>query len=782
MTVQDSGSRACDAYRFDSFEVRVRARILDYEGQPLDIQELPFQMLLALLERPGEMVTKEELRDRLWGQTFVEVDKSLYVVAAKLREALGDDVTRPRFIKTISGRGYRFIGKVTPVVQSTAELPAEPAPPAAPTATKEPGTRRRSWQIVAGSLLAIIASAAIGFYTYKFLHRPLANERDRVVVGGFSNNSGNPDLDKTLSFAIQLKLQESPYLSLIPDQNFRRLVNDPDSAPLQDELHACASLGGQLLLSGQILSQGQSYRILLSARRCADGRLLNTQTAEADSPATILSAVDRVTEQMRRRLGESENSLRKFNAPLTQSTTASLAALRVFTMGEENRSLGRYSESIANYKLAIDLDPQFALAYEHLGGSYTNTRQPSLSRQYYRKAFDLRDRTTDRERLSIISHYYAIATGEILRAIEDYEQWRTMYPRDFVPTNNLAVEYLEIGQPKKTVEFARRAIQLNPTSQLPYGTLAEAYAKTGDYANVNLLCHDPAHAEDDFFGLHDACFAAAFAQHDESGMQRQLQWARGKPYESILLSDTAWIAMYRGRVSEGRRLISQAKQNALQNNLPELAADLQLDSANVEADFGLAREAREDALSALGLAPEHATEQALAALALARVGDVPRSEVESRKASSQAPLDTLLNSAMLASVRAAIDLQKHDSKGAVQSLEETRPFDFCASIGPAPAYYRGLAYMQDNQPQQAINEFQQLLDRRLLASYPLYDPLTQLRLGRAYQMIGDRAHAAQAYSEAEKVWKDADPGFPPLQELHDYQRELDSTLRTQARR
>lgn len=772
MTARDSGSRACDAYRFDSFEVRVRARILDYEGQTLDIQELPFQMLLALLERPGEMVTKEELGDRLWGQTFVEVDKSLYVVAAKLREALGDDVTRPRFIKTISGRGYRFIGKVTPVVEPAAEPPTEPAPYAPLPETKEPGTRRRAWRIATLSLLVVIALAAVAAFTYRFLHRPLTNDRDRVVVGGFQNKTGNPDLDKTLSFAMLLKLQESPYLSLIPDQNFRHLVKDPDSASLQDELRACASLSGQLLLNGQIQLFARGYRILLTARRCADGRLLTTQTAEADSRTTILSALDRATEQMRLRLGESDASLRKFDVPLLQVSTSSLAALKAFTLGEENRALGLYSESIVNYKLAIDLDPQFALAYARLGADYTNTRQPSLSRQYYQKAFDLRDHTTDRDRLYIITHYYALATGEIERAIADYELWRTMYPRDFIPTNNLAVEYLEVGQPQKTVEFARKAIQLNPTSQLPYATLAEAYAKTGDYSSVNLLCHDPAHAEDDFFGLHDACFAAAFAQDDEAGMRRQLQWARGKPYESILLSDTAWIVMSRGRVSEARRLISQAKQNALQNNFPELAADLQLDSANLEADFGLVHEAREDALSGLDLASGHATEQGLAALALARAGDIPRAEVESRKANSQAPLDTILNSAVLASVRAAIDLQRHDSQGAVQSLEEARRFDFCASIGPAPAYYRGLAYLQDNEPQRAIKEFQQLLDHRLLASYPIYDPLAQLRLGRAYQMIGDKAHAAQAYSEAAKVWKDADPGFPPLQEIRVYEREL----------
>src|SRR5580658_7680883 len=178
MTAPNSGSRARDAYRFDSFEVRVRARILHHGGQPLDIQELPFQMLLALLERPGEMVTKEELGDRLWGQTFVEVDKSLYVVAAKLRDALGDDVKRPRFIKTVSGRGYRFIGNLTPVVEPSAEPPAEPAPPALLTETREPDAHRRSWHVATVALLAIIALAAIGTYTYRFLHRPLANDRD----------------------------------------------------------------------------------------------------------------------------------------------------------------------------------------------------------------------------------------------------------------------------------------------------------------------------------------------------------------------------------------------------------------------------------------------------------------------------------------------------------------------------------------------------------------------------------------------------------------------------
>lgn len=771
VTAPNSGSRPCDAYRFDSFEVQVRAGVVYKAGDRLHLQELPFQMLLILLERPGVLVTREELGRRLWGQTFVEVDKGLYVVAAKLREALGDDATRPRFIKTISGQGYCFIGDVTPGFEAASESLAEAVPPE-PLGETKPDAQRRVWHIATGCLLAVVATAVLGAYTYRFLHRPVANERDRIVVGGFTNNTGNPDLDNTLPFAMLLKLQESPYLSLIPDQNFRHLVKNPDTAPLQDKLHACVSVGGQLLLDGQILAFSHGYRILLMARRCAGGQLLTTEEAESDSQPAILSALDRATEKMRRRLGEPDSSLRKFNVPVTQVTTASLAALKVFTLGEEKRLLGLYPESIANYKLAIDLDPQFALAYAHLGADYSNMRQPSLGREYYRKAFDLRDRTTDRERLYIITHYYALATGEIGRAIEDYDLWRTIYPRDFVPTNNLAVEYLEIGQPQKAVEFARKAIQLNPTSQLAYGNLAEAYARTGDFADENVLCRDPAHAEDDFVGFHNACFAAAFAQHDEPGMERQLKWAHGKPYESMLLSDMAWIAASRGRISEARRLLAQAKQNALQNNLAELAADLLLDSANLEADLGLVHEAREDVQTSLALASGYASEQGMAALALARAGDIPRAEAESSRASSQAPLDTILNLAILASVRAALDLQRHDSKGAIKSLEEARPFDFCASIGPAPAYYRGLAYIQDNQPQQAIRELQRVLDHRLLTAFPVYDALTQLKLGRAYQMIGDQVHAAQAYREAASIWRDADPGLPPLQEIRVYQRDL----------
>jgi eukaryotic-like serine/threonine-protein kinase len=785
MAAFDQGVPKVKGYLFEGFEVSVPLGILRQAGVRLKIQDLPFQMLLVLLERRGEVVTKEELGKRLWDhKTYVEVDKSLYVMAGKLREVLGDDAAQPRFIKTVSGRGYCFIGDAIPLLESVADLPSphlvqKQESPARLTGRLQEdagGTvpRGRTRKLLAACVLAGICILVASPLAYRYLHRPLASAQDKVVLGGFTNNTGNPDLDRTLSSALQLKVQESPYLSVIPDQNFQALVKDPDTAPLPEEIRACASLNAQLLLRGQILAVAQGYKVLLRVWRCADGRLLTTEQAEAASQAGILSALDLASEEMRRRLGESGESLQKFNVPLVQATTPSLAALKSFTLGEEKRSQGRIPESIASYKLALDLDSQFALALARLGTIYHNTAQYSLSAQYYRKAYELPNRVTDRERLYIVTHYYEYATGEISRAIEDYELWRTLYPRDVVPANNLAVDYLSIGQPEKAMELSRIAIQLDPTNNIPYGSLANAYLMLGDYANVLKLCDDPVYGKMNVLGFHRVCYRAAFAQNDEVGMQHQMQWAHGNPDESLALDDAAWVAMYRGKVSEARALFLIAKDNALENNSIEGAANIQLDEANLEADFGYRQEARKDALSVLKLSFESPSEQAYAARVLARVGDVSQAQAIAQKSAAQAPLDTMLNSAVLATVDAAIQLQMHEPKAAIRALERTRQLDYSIEMELAPAYYRGLAFLEDKQPKRAAEEFQQVIAHRTLADFPVYATLSQLELGHAFQLLGDKSNAAKAYSEADRVWKDAEPGFPPLVQLRTYERALNA--------
>jgi DNA-binding winged helix-turn-helix (wHTH) protein/tetratricopeptide (TPR) repeat protein len=764
MQAQESGQPGCETYLFDSFEVSVRQRVLRQSGERLKLQELPFQMLLILLETPGEIVSKEELGRRLWGhETFIEVDKSLYVMAGKLREALGDNAAQPRFIKTVSGRGYRFIGEVTPVLTSPLAPRLVLTMPAS--ATRIPSR----WRMTLWTSLALVAVGGGMGLLYRYNHRPLASDQDRIVIGSFTNSTGNADLDRTLSSAVQLKLQESPYLSLISDHKFRAALKDLDSASLKQELTACSSLDGQMLLKGRILSKGNGFQILLTAWGCGNGRLLTTQGAEAASQAAILPALDLATEHMRRRLGEPESSLQKFNVPLVQATTASLAALKAFTLGEEKRAEGDMDAAIAGYRLAVDLDPQFALAYARLGTINNNVGQYSLSRQYYQKAYELKNRASDREKLYIVTHYYEYATGETQRAIQDYELWRTLYPRDIVPTNNLAVDYLQLGEPQKALDLARRAIQLEPTNELLYGTLAESYLKLGQYSQVQALCSDSEHGRLNSLGFHRVCFRAAFALHDEAGMQKQMQWAHGNPQECEALDDAAWVAMYRGKISEAHKLFAAAARSAAENKTIESEADVRLDEARLNADVGDLPAATEEARQVLKLPFESASEQAYAALALARAGAIADAQSVAKKAAAMAPLDTIVNSGLLAVVRASVDLQNHNPKLALNSLEETRPLDFCVYMELAPAYYRGLAYLQAKDPGRAAKEFQSVIDHTSLADFPIYVVLSEVELGHTYTVLGDRAKAAGAYKVAEEIWKDADPGFPGLLRLHVYE-------------
>lgn len=769
---QEPRTQRCEAYRFDCFEASVRLGALLQRGERVRVQDLPFKMLVALLERPGELVSKEELARRLWGQNiFTEIDQSLYVTAGKLRQVLGDDASQPRFIKTDSGKGYRFIASVTPVFASVAEQSA----PRCLTAEQTELTVKRTSRRTAFRFLAVVILAALGtgFAAYKYAHRALMNYQGRVLIAAFTNSTGDADLDGTFSSAIQSQLEQSPYINLISDNRFRALVKNPESASLQDELRACVKLDGQVLLKGRLLALAQGYQVTLSAWRCASGRLLTTEKAAASSQATILSALDLAGEGMRRRLGEPEASLRRFNVPTVQAATPSLAALKAFNLGEEKRFTGDLTIAVASYKLAVDLDPQFAIAYGRLGIMYYHTAQFALSAQAFERAFELRDtRTSDRERLYIITLYYRFATGQINQTIADYELWRTLYPLDVAPIHDLAAQYLSIGQPQRALDLARQAIQLEPTDDNHYELLAEAYLRLGDFANVKKMCEDPGHGNMTLMRFHLACYEAAFGQNDEVAMNRQLQWAQGNPQESEALDDSAWAAMYFGRISDARVLFRKAKDSAVQNKSTELAAGIELDRALLEADVGLLPAARTVAREVLKLPFEGASEQANVARVLARSGDTALAMNIAKKAAGMAPLNDLINSTMLAMVRAAVYMEKADPARAVEALEESREFELCSCMQLAPGYYRGLAYLQNNQPELALRQFQQIIDHRFLAPpFSVYLVLSQLELGHAYQLLGDSTSANSTFAKVEMAWKDADRNFPPLQKLRHYQEQ-----------
>ena len=781
----------CDVYRFDRFEAQVRTGHLLRGGKRVRIEELPFRMLVVLLETPGQVVSREDLRDRLWGdRTFGEFDNGLHVAAAKLREALGDNASQPRFIETVRRRGYRFIGQVEQVFEEPATVPSEPdskepialsevssAPelvPATLVATARSVLRGRKRLLISAIAAGAVLLAA-GIFVYGwYAHRPLAGNQDRIAVGSFSNSTGDDVYSRILASAFRVKLNESPYLNLIPDRQFRRELKSTatESPGLADELRACAIAKGQILLRGNLKAQSQGYQVQLSAWRCSNRNLLVTEHAHADAGVNILSALDDAAKQMRRRLGESEDSLDRFNVPLALATTASLTALDAFTQGEEKRANEQEVKAISDYQLAVDLDPQFALAYARLGTVYSNAGEYELSRRYYQKAFDLREHTTDRERLYIAAHYYSSATGEIQRAIDAYELWRSVYPHDMTPLNNLADEYIAVGKPEKSIGLALEAIHADPAAKLPYATLALAYLRSGNYQALGKLCQDPAYHTTDIMPLHNACYLLAFVRQDEAGMQRELDMVHGNPAESELLDEAAWAAMYRGRIAEAHRLFSAAEQSAHANHLDEFAIEIELDEANLEADLGYVKAAEDHVHHALQNAGDSAEMDAYGALALAQVGDIAGAEAEGKKLQRIAPKDTILNSVVLASAQALAAIRRHDAATALVALERVHPLDFCSEMELAPAYYRGLAYLEAGRPVEAKREFQSVVDHRALAPDSPYVPLALLKEGRVFQHSGDRENAAHTYQMVADIWKNADADFPPRAELERARLEL----------
>jgi eukaryotic-like serine/threonine-protein kinase len=804
MFVEDSHSLICNALRFDRFLVLVESGVLLRDEARIRIQDLPFRLLLLLLEAPGQVISTEELGRRLGRPESPLELGSLRVAATKLREALGDDATRPRFIQTVSGQGYKFIATVAPVsepvppkTELSAETPELPVPERGPLASADleirahefpqtpPGKlplSRRSVVWAAAALAAVIFGSAIwmGFHMLQVRRQEAAlseaSEPGAVVLGGFLNETGNHEMDETLSSALQVKMEESPFLRLVPNRKFRSIVHSPETATLSEELNACRSLEGHTLLRGQLSLHKSGQEVAVTAWTCSDGQPLDTQKIEANTTEDILPALSLVAEQMRRRLGEPNDILQKFHVPLSQATTSSLAALRAFTQGEEKRSQGLESESIHDYSLAADLDPQFALAFARLGAIYFNAGEYVLSQQNFEKAFALRGRTTDRERLYITANYYGCATGEINRAIEAYELWHKIYPQDIAPINNLAIEYLLVGQPEKAVALAKTAIQLDPTAYLQYGTWVQAYLKVGDFASLNALCDGPMGQQNNSPVFHMHCFQGAYAQNNEVALQRHLQWAQGKPQQGLLLQEAAMVALCRGMGAESWRLFQKTEDVGLRNGMTEFAAGTMLNEATFKADVGMTREARLEVQSAFKLTATGADLDASASLALARAGGVTDAQAEATRAASESPLNTLLNLGTLASTRAAVAMNRRDPATAIQALEVSRPYDLNEFMLLSPAYYRGLAYLQSKRPADATKEFQRVLDHRVMAPESPYIPLAQLELGRAYQLSGDHDRAAIAFRRMDELWKRADADFPPLKQLHRYELELASQL------
>jgi serine/threonine protein kinase/tetratricopeptide (TPR) repeat protein len=628
--------------------------------------------------------------------------------------------------------------------------------------------------------VGLIVLAVLGAINFALSHRRASqasrlNERDAVVLADFANSTGESVFDNTLKQALSVSLRQSPFLNILSDSRVAStltMMTRPPNTQLTNEVtrEICQRSHSQAYIGGSISALGKEYVLGLRAASCETGDVLAEEQTTADRKEEVLSALGKVAAKLRERLGESLASVTKYNQPLAEATTSSLEALQQYTEWRRVQREQGETASLPYMKRAIELDPNFAVAYASLGINYNNLSEPSLARENFQKAYELRDRVTQRERFFLEALYYNDVTGEIDKAIQTYTEWAGTYPADYVPHGNLGVSYNTLGQYEKSAEETNASLRIEPEDAVAYGNLAEDYRALDRIKDAKGALDEAAKRNLDSEFLHLHRYHLAFLENDLPAMQEQSSWATGKPgAEDGQLSDESDTEAYYGRMRKARELTRQAVDSAKRNGSSDTAALWQVNEALREAEFGntaLARKAAADAMS-LNSRPDI---ELLAALALARSGETVQSSALADKVAAEFDRDTMIQAYWLPTIRATIAINRGEGQKAVELLSVASQYELGEPMqSPAhgtlyPVYVRGEAHLRAGHGEQAAIEFQKIIDHRgIVANFPL-GALARLQLGRAYKLNGNADKAREAYAAFFVAWSEADPNIPVLKQ------------------
>lgn len=628
--------------------------------------------------------------------------------------------------------------------------------------------RSQSKKLVLGSAAALIV--AILAFLYWRSHRPTPNfsERDTLVIADFANTTGETIFNDILRKALALELEQSPYLNVLPERKVQAAIQQMEKLPEQaitPEIaqEVCLRTGSRAVMDGAIAPAGNSFHIVLRALSCQTGNPFETSNAVAKDRRDILSAISRAATHMRQQLGESLSSVQKFNQPLPEVTTASLEALREFSKA---RSLSSSTESIPHLKRALELDPNFALAYAQLGTTYWNVGQGKRGAENILKAHELRYRTSDRERFYIETTYYAFVTRELDKAEQSAREWVHNYPADSNAHRHLAILHTQLGRPDDAVREMQEAVRLAPDSPAAYGDLVGMLSAAGRLAEAK-AAYDEATAKNlDNPTLREYRYNLAFLQEDETGMREQVTWALAKPRteDNMLAAQSATEAYY-GHLQKAEEFTKRSVESDIRADALETASIKTGFFALCEAELGNAARAKSMAEQALKQDPGR-DGRMWAAFALARAGYLDEAQRVADALNREFPLDTLMQNQVLPNIRAAMHLRQRKPLQALEVLEVVRPYELSQdSIGfMYPAYLRGEAYLRANYPLKAVAEFEKLRTHRGIVSNLMTGALVHLQTARAYAMAGDKDSAKKSYQEFLELWKTADGDLQPLRQ------------------
>jgi eukaryotic-like serine/threonine-protein kinase len=624
---------------------------------------------------------------------------------------------------------------------------------------------RKGWYIAAAVL--VVLALGLGGFFYTRSTRALS-EKDSILLTDFVNTTGDAVFDGTLKQALAVQLEQSPYLNVFPQERVRDTLRfmgrSPDERVTPDLARdICKREGIKAVLNGAISNIGTQYVVDVNAINCQTGDTLAHEQVTADKKEQVLGAVGKAASSLRGKLGESLASVQKFDAPVEEATTSSLEALKAFSLGEAERGKGSELGAIPFYKRAIDIDPNFAVAYARLGQCYANTNQSELATESMKQAFQRRDRASELEKLYISTHYYDIVTGEADKSIEAYQLWKRTYPRDSIPTNNLASSYAAIGKWGDALAEAQETMRLAPNEALSYQNVGGDYIGLNRFAEAKAVREKQIAANLDATADHADLYAIAFLEGDAATMQRETDWAKGKPDEFDMLHVVADAEASVGKLKQARETSNQAVEIARRAKLDEIVARARVSQGWREALLGNPVQAREQVTAALTASRNRPT-LVFSGIAMGVAGDAAQATAMADELVKSYPTNTFVNSIAVPTIRAQVELIRGDPAKAIELLRVSSPYELGWAARLFPNYIRGQAYLKAGKGPEAAAEFQKILDHRGVCMTAPECSVAHLQLGRARVLTGDNAGARTAYQDFLALWKDADPDVPILKE------------------
>jgi eukaryotic-like serine/threonine-protein kinase len=633
-----------------------------------------------------------------------------------------------------------------------------------------PKSNELLWAKVTGATLVLVGLAVCAWL---FLHHKTyeLTDKDTIVLADFANTTGDPVFDGTLRQGLSVQLEQSPFLSLISDQRVQQtlqMMGQKPDAMLTPKTtrEICQRTASAAVLEGSIAQIGTQYLLTVKAVNCLNGELLASTEAQASDKNQVLAALGKMASEIRNKLGESLNTVHKFDTPLEQATTSSLEALQAYSLGWKTMlGKGDYAAAAPWFRRATLLDPKFAMAYATLGNCYSSFGENRLGAENLQKAYELREKMSELERFYIESHYFQYVTGDLEKARQTYELFAQTYPRNVVPHSNLGQIYGFLGRYDKALAEYREALRLNPASGVRYAGVSWAYLNLNRLEEARAVAGEAQKKDIDSPFLHLSLYMLAFLENNATGMTKQLTWAADKPgFEDVLQWCESNTFAYFGRLGQARELSHRALASAQRAERKETAAAYEANAALREAHFGNAAKARERAEVAVNLSAGRDV-QYIAALALAFAGDTRRVQSLAGGFAKHFPEDTVVQVNYLPTLNAQLALNAHNFAKAIEILQPAVPYELGNVAGNLyPIFVRGQAYLAGHRGREAAVEFQKILDHRGITLNDPVGALAHLQLGRAYAMQGDSAKAKAAYQDFLTLWKDADPDIPILKQ------------------